>query len=91
MDSVDSVDSGPDDTVLVVANPDAMTDSTTLVMGSDGGKASLGMPAGIGASVAVAAAAAAAAASASASGGSIDLTSSDAIDTMMPNGISSLM
>lgn len=83
------MDSGPDDAVLVVANPDAMTDSTT---GSGGaGEASVGMPAGTGASVAVAVAAAvAAAASASASGDSIDSTSSDAIDTMMPGSLAPL-
>lgn len=71
-----------------VANPGAMTDSTTIVMGSNGVEPSVVMPVGTAASVAAAAAAAAAvaAASASVSGDSIDWTSSDAIDTTLPAG-----
>lgn len=71
-----------------VANPGAMTDSTTIVMESNGVEPSVVMPVGTAASVAAAAAAAAAvaAASASVSGDSIDWTSSDAIDTTLPAG-----
>lgn len=71
-----------------VANPGAMTDSTTIVMGSNGVEPSVVRPVGTAASVAAAAAAAAAvaAASASVSGDSIDWTSSDAIDTTLPAG-----